>query len=178
MTIHKPLPPCPLCESEQVMLCEDANNPHKSFARCRSCRCEAPLSAWCDIGRNPGLAYLLGAVSPLCAVLGHLPPDAVPAIVYKDAAGMEVRVEYRTLERIVDAWKSLLPVAVPMFHGVPPERAAQAIDALRNYISDDDIATGLQAQAAANAVQHASTLDELAEVAQRYGLASGPDKGA
>lgn len=37
---------CPLCRSNQVMVCEDANNPSKSFAQCRICKCRAPLSAW------------------------------------------------------------------------------------------------------------------------------------
>lgn len=40
------LPDCPFCHSRQVMVCEDANNPSKSFAKCRTCRAQAPLDAW------------------------------------------------------------------------------------------------------------------------------------
>lgn len=38
--------PCPLCKSEQVQACIDANNPMKDFAKCRICHCTAPLKIW------------------------------------------------------------------------------------------------------------------------------------
>jgi hypothetical protein len=37
---------CPLCFSEQVQLCRDANNQEKDFCRCRACKCTGPLSLW------------------------------------------------------------------------------------------------------------------------------------
>jgi hypothetical protein len=38
--------PCPLCDSQQVQVCRDSNNPAKDSARCRDCKCTAPLSVW------------------------------------------------------------------------------------------------------------------------------------
>lgn len=38
--------PCPLCESPQVQICRDSNNPMKDTARCRECKCTAPLATW------------------------------------------------------------------------------------------------------------------------------------
>lgn len=37
---------CPLCKSIQVEICVDSNNPIKNMARCRTCKCTAPLFAW------------------------------------------------------------------------------------------------------------------------------------
>jgi hypothetical protein len=44
-TWPKPLP-CPLCQSPQVQFCGDRNNPAKAIARCRECKCTAPLDRW------------------------------------------------------------------------------------------------------------------------------------
>jgi hypothetical protein len=38
--------PCPLCDSQQVQVCRDSNNQAKDSARCRECKCTAPLSVW------------------------------------------------------------------------------------------------------------------------------------
>lgn len=38
--------PCPLCRSEQIQLCLDYSNQIKDLAKCRECKCQAPLSAW------------------------------------------------------------------------------------------------------------------------------------
>lgn len=37
---------CPLCQSDQIQVCMDANNPSKDFAKCRHCHCQAPLKVW------------------------------------------------------------------------------------------------------------------------------------
>ena len=38
--------PCPFCGSEQIQVCVDYNNLHKSFAKCRTCRAQAPITSW------------------------------------------------------------------------------------------------------------------------------------
>jgi len=38
--------PCRFCHTEQVQVCADSNNPSKSFAKCRHCSAQAPLSVW------------------------------------------------------------------------------------------------------------------------------------
>ncbi len=38
--------PCPFCETDQLQLCSDSNNPDKSFVKCRRCKAQAPLKAW------------------------------------------------------------------------------------------------------------------------------------
>jgi hypothetical protein len=38
--------PCPLCGTDQIQVCTDANNPMKDYCRCRECKCTGPLSRW------------------------------------------------------------------------------------------------------------------------------------
>jgi hypothetical protein len=44
--IRNAIQSCPLCGSNQVQICLDYNNPVKDTAKCRECKCQAPLTAW------------------------------------------------------------------------------------------------------------------------------------
>lgn len=74
-------PPCPLCQSQQVQLCSDSNNPAKDYYRCRECKCTGPRALWeeaaHELDASDRLRERLGAILTGVANALKGEPDAL-----------------------------------------------------------------------------------------------------